>query len=83
MIGKLEVHIKYMDDWMCSAEKENVSDAHIGHAINMLSLQIEKSIEDMLSGKIKLKDLPKAESHGMSMGMVPPDKKEFEYDTEN
>ena len=70
---RLEIHIKYGNDWLCSFGKDNVSGIHIGHVIDFGSMVLKKSVEDLFSGKIPIESLPKIKSHGMTVGIIMPD----------
>ena len=45
LIGDLEVHVKYMDEWLTMGKKENVKDRNLGQAINLVATEIQKSVE--------------------------------------
>ena len=46
LIGNVEVHIKYMGEWLTMGRKENVKSAHLGQAINIVATEIQKSVEN-------------------------------------
>ena len=78
-IGRVEVHVKYMGDWLCVAHKDTVREDHIGHAINLLALQLERNIEQLLSGRLNIKQLPRNED-GQELGLVIPDEEDSDDD---
>ena len=71
--NSVEVHVKYMGTWLCSSSKFDVAMEHVPHAVNMISLEIQKSLENVISGKLDPNKIPKVESHGKSIGVVMPD----------
>jgi uncharacterized protein (DUF1786 family) len=73
-IEAVEVHVKYGEHWLVSARKEKVRSDHVGHAINLLSSQLQDSVEKLFRGEIKESDLIQTESHGEKVGMYMPDK---------
>ena len=77
-IGRVEVHVKYCGDWLCVAHKDKVREDHLGHAVNLLALQLERNIEQLLSGRLNIEQLPKNEE-GQELGLVIPD----EVDTDD
>ena len=44
---KVEVHVKVDDDWLYAIEKDGVEEPHIGHAVDVLSMEIVKGLENM------------------------------------
>ena len=78
-IGRVEVHIKYMGDWLCASHKDKVREDHIGHAINLLALQLERNIEQLLSGRLNIKPLPR-NKEGQELGLVIPDEEDRDED---
>ena len=56
LIGDVEVHVKYMGEWLTMGRKENVKDAHLGQAINVIATQIQKSIESAYFGNTDPRD---------------------------
>ena len=69
----VEVHVKYMGTWLCSSSKSDVAFEHVPHAVNMISLEIQKSLENIISGKLDPDKIPKVKSHGQSIGVIMPD----------
>ena len=45
LIGDVEVHVKYMGDWLTMGRKKNVRDRNLGQAINLIATEIQKAVE--------------------------------------
>jgi len=46
LVGDLEVHVKYMGEWLTMGKKESVKDRNLGQAINLVATEIQKSVEN-------------------------------------
>ena len=61
LVGNVEVHVKYMGEWLTMGQKKNVKDTNLGQAINLIATEIQLAIEnavfngevgEFVSGKI-------------------------------